>query len=318
MSDYAVSVLVPVYNAARYMETCATSLFSQTLPKIEYVFVDDGSPDNSMEILNAVIQQFPHRQQAIKIIRRAENRGISAARQAAFDAATGEYFLAMDSDDYIEPNMIELLWLEAKRNNADVVFCDYVSEKGAKSVVRKFPFHDSNERLVEAAIRGDSAFWNKLIKRSILVDNNIRTLEGIDHGDDLAVLVKILAYAQDFSYLPLPLYHYIESNAQSVTKAFKPKHIQDRLKLVDEVVSFLEQFGAQYSRQIVLMKALRKAKILLLTNADQHYINLYPEINPLLPALKVSNYTKLILLLAATRSALLLKIWLKMLRLIGK
>lgn len=318
MPNYAVSVLVPVYNASNYIETCANSLFAQTLKEIEYIFVDDGTPDNSIELLRVVLQRFPHRSADVKIITHKINSGISAARQTAFDMATGEYILAMDSDDYIAEKMIELLYNEVKAKNADVVFCDYVSETEQNTVVHKFPFSSEKSKLIEAAIRGDSALWNKLFKRSLLTDYKIRTLEGIDHGDDLAVLVKILCHAQVFSYLPMPLYHYVESNTLSTTKVFKLKHIHDRLKLVDEVVNYLAKFGNLYSEQIALMKALRKAKILLLTNADKQYINLYPEINSHLLSLKLSYYTKIILLLSTTRNNFLLKLWLRFLKQIGK
>ena len=100
MPKYKVSILIPVYNSEKYIQKCARTVFAQTLKEVEYVFVDDGSTDSGIDLLLQEIQKFPERFNDICIIRHERNRGISAARQTAFDRASGEYILAMDSDDY--------------------------------------------------------------------------------------------------------------------------------------------------------------------------------------------------------------------------
>ena len=318
MPNYKVSILIPVYNSEKYIQKCARTVFAQTLKEVEYVFVDDGSTDSGIDLLLQEIQKFPERFNDICIIRHERNRGISAARQTAFDRASGEYILAMDSDDYIEPEMLEQLYNEALVSGADIVFCDFVSETENKSIRKNFSFSPSKNKLIEVAIRGESALWNKLFRRNLLTSYNIKTLDGIDHGDDLAVLVKLLFHAEKFSYLPVPFYHYIESNCQSTTKAFKPKHIDDRINLVNEVVEYLKKEEKTYQYEILLMKALRKAKILLLTNGEKQYIGLYNEINPYIFKLKVTTYTRIILILSNISIPSILKIYLWLLKKAGK
>ena len=157
MPKYKVSILIPVYNSEKYIQKCARTVFAQTLKEVEYVFVDDGSTDSGIDLLLQEIQKFPERFNDICIIRHERNRGISAARQTAFDRASGEYILAMDSDDYIEPEMLEQLYNEALVSGADIVFCDFVSETENKSIRKNFSFSPSKNKLIEVAIRGESA-----------------------------------------------------------------------------------------------------------------------------------------------------------------
>jgi len=118
---YKVSILIPIYNASGFIEKCAESVFSQTFESIEYIFVDDCTPDDSIQKLNQVLERFPHRKKAVTVLRNNKNEGISYSRQRAFDVATADYFLAMDSDDWIEPDMIENLYNKAIETNADMV-----------------------------------------------------------------------------------------------------------------------------------------------------------------------------------------------------
>ncbi len=310
MLAYKVSILIPVYNSSKFIERCAHSVFSQTFESVEYIFVDDCSTDDSMLILNKVIDNYPARKVAVRIITHDVNKGISAARQTAFDKAVGDYFIAMDSDDYIEPTMVELLYKKATEANSDMVYCLFFSESKNKQLVNYPNFKNNKVHLLQQAILGNSAYWNKLILRRILVENKISALNGIDHGDDLIVLAKIIYFSTNFAYLPIPLYHYVEYNVNSTTKKFKPKYIEDRLKLVEDLDKFFSSIVDYqlYQSSIILLKAIRKAVIIRLTNADEKYIGLYPEINSHVFELKLKPVDKLILYLAKRKQIILLKI----------
>lgn len=313
MTKPLVSILIPVYNVSLYIERCAASVFAQTYPNIEYVFVDDGSSDDSLDKLRQTMVQYPERVHQVTILRSKENKGISAARQKAFDHATGEYWLAMDSDDFIELKMIQRLVEKALDTGADIVYCDYYSERTGQTLVCKTPYLDNKSDLMEFAVRGHSAYWNKLIKRDLLVKNNIRTLESIDHGDDLAVLIKLLYFANITAYVDEPLYHYLEMNNQSTTKKFKPKYIEDRLQLVQHIEMFLSNVedAEKYEKLLILLKAIRKVRLIRLSKGDAHWNNMYPEINAKLSGLSLPVSSKLILALSRWNLNFLLKIWLK-------
>lgn len=102
-----VSVIVPIYGVEKYIERCARSLFEQTLDDIEYIFVDDCSPDKSIEILNAVIADYPQKIPYIKIIQHKKNKGLPLARRSGWKAATGEYIANCDSDDWVDSALFE-------------------------------------------------------------------------------------------------------------------------------------------------------------------------------------------------------------------
>ena len=104
-----VSILVPVYGVEKYIEKCAVSLFEQSYEDIEYIFVNDCTPDRSIEVLRGTIARYPQRQKQVVIIDHDVNRGLGAARHTATDAATGELVMHVDSDDYLMPHAVEHL-----------------------------------------------------------------------------------------------------------------------------------------------------------------------------------------------------------------
>lgn len=125
MCDYKISIIVPIFKVRNFIERCLCSLFGQTLKELEYIFIDDASPDDSIEILEDVIARYPHRKDQVRIVRHAENKGLPAARNTGLALATGEYVFHCDSDDFVEEDMLEEMYKVAKENDADMVYCDF-------------------------------------------------------------------------------------------------------------------------------------------------------------------------------------------------
>ncbi|MEA4983760.1 MAG: glycosyltransferase family 2 protein [Paludibacter sp.] len=316
MSSPNVSILIPVYNASLFIERCANSVFSQTFSSIEYVFVDDGSVDDSIHKLEKVLNNYPNRQYAVQILKHQVNKGISAARQTALDHASGQYVFMMDSDDYVENNLVEMLYNKAVSCKSDLVYCPFFVEYENKSDLSSIYFSNNNRKMIDQAIKGNASYWNKLISRSLLVNNNIRTLDGIDYGDDLAVLVKVIYYARNICYLPFPLYHYVQYNTDSCTKKFKLKYIDDRLIMVDYISNFLESVpdAVNYRKSIWLLKATRKERLLRLMGPEDRFIGLYPEINHHIFSVDIKLSSKILLLLSRQKFKKILKIYIKLLK----
>ena len=120
-----VSIIIPVYKAEQYIDRCVRALFGQNLRDLEYIFVDDCSPDRSIDVMEQVLREYPDRQQQVKIIRHRRNMGVGQSRQDGIDEATGEYIIHCDPDDWVEPEMYYLMYDAACRTNADIVVCDY-------------------------------------------------------------------------------------------------------------------------------------------------------------------------------------------------
>lgn len=116
-----ISILTPIYGVEKYIEQCARSLFEQSYASIEYIFVDDCTPDNSIGILQSLLKEYPERAQQVRIIHHDRNRGVGAARQTALMAATGDYLLFADSDDMLPEDAVEKLTTKAESTHADLI-----------------------------------------------------------------------------------------------------------------------------------------------------------------------------------------------------
>ena len=170
-----VSIIIAVYNCEKYIEKCVRSLFEQTLDGIEYIFVNDATPDKSIEILKSTIEDYPARKYQIKIINLEVNGGVSNARRVGIKKATGEYIIHTDSDDWVEKEMYERLYLIAKETDADIVGCNFIHEFPNM----QYEFHQQYANNIEENIRRliDGRIFpslcTSLTRRSVIERNGI-------------------------------------------------------------------------------------------------------------------------------------------------
>lgn len=274
---YQVSVIIPIYKVEKYIERCARSLFKQTLESIEFIFVDDCSPDNSITILRNVLNEYPNRISATKIIKHERNRGLAAARNTGRDIAQGEYLISCDSDDWVEENMYELMYQKAQQTNADIVICDW-EEVYATTKKRIFtnPPTD-NIKCVAALLSGKihGSVVNKLIKKSLYTKNNIQCKEGMNFCEDLYVTYRLLYFAQSIAYINLPLYHYNQTNLNSYSSTRLSKTSQQGLIELSRAVKnfFEEQKEENISIKKAILYRINEIKSSILLNGDISYAN---------------------------------------------
>ena len=166
-----VSVLVPVWNVEKYIERCARSIFEQTYDNLEIIFVDDYTPDNSIQIIERILLEYPQRVKQTQIIHHEHNRGLSAARNTAVDACNGEFIFHVDSDDWVELNAIELLLKKQQETDADIVtgcayrhFIDKVRKINVDGV--NLNRRDTLFALIERKI--SVSIWKRLIRTGFL------------------------------------------------------------------------------------------------------------------------------------------------------
>jgi len=190
-----ISVIVPVYNAEKYLEQCATSLLSQTCLDMEIILVNDGSTDSSRLMCDGYCAAYP---EIIKVIHQ-KNAGVSAARNAGLDAATGEWICFVDSDDWVEPDMIETML--AHSESADVHIYGHYKKYLYKTITWKY----SNNALSEETKKNyrhqkqiliNSAVWGKLIRRSLIEKINLRFCIGLPRGEDQIFLLYVIHHAE--------------------------------------------------------------------------------------------------------------------------
>ena len=174
---------MPIYNVERYIERCARSVFEQTYENLEFIFVDDATPDDSVKILERVAEDYPQWKGRIKILYHDHNRGLAAARNTLVDNCKGVFITHVDSDDWVEPNMVELLMKRQQETDADIVterMMAHLDDGTEKEAILGYNLED--EELFMAYMR-HSVRWmmiGKLIRTSLYMENGVRAVEGIN------------------------------------------------------------------------------------------------------------------------------------------
>lgn len=188
--EYKVSVIIPVYKVEKFVERCVRSLMEQTMDGIEYIFVDDASPDDSILILHKVLVDYPERSERVKILVHSENKGLPAARNTGLAVAKGEYVFHCDSDDFVEKDLLSTLYEVACCEKADIVWSDYyVSYPNNERYMRQ-PSYDTPEAALKGMLHGRMKYnvWNKLVKRSLYIEHDITFPAGYAMGEDMTMM----------------------------------------------------------------------------------------------------------------------------------
>lgn len=270
-----VSVIIPVYGVERYIERCAVSLFEQTLDDIEYIFVDDCSPDRSIEILNQVIGEYPRRKDQVQIIHHASNQGLALARQTGLKAATGEYIAHCDSDDWVDNDMYSQMYSEAITNNSDVVICDYILTNGTSDMgIIKSCHADTPKQEIKNCLfqRDPWSLWNKLFRKKVY--SNIQYPKDA-MGEDMATTIQLLWNCESMSYISKPYYKYYY-NPESITKKVTRENCINRFeqlsKNTDIVLNFLNSNGAKiFEAELVVYKNFIRSVLYPLVYDRKYY-----------------------------------------------
>lgn len=222
-----VSVIIPFFKVAPFIERCAEALLGQTLGDVEFIFVDDASPDESRGILEEVIARHPERN--ARIVTHEANKGLPAARNTGLQYAAGEFIYHCDSDDWPEVTMLEIMYDAAVRENADIVYCDFLMEfeKGARYMTN--PDYSEPERMIkEGFLAGLMKYnvWNKLVRRDLYLKSGIRFPEGHGMGEDMTMIL-LATYASRTAHVKEALYHYVKLNSNAFSNTFSERHLAD-------------------------------------------------------------------------------------------
>lgn len=253
-----ISIIVPVYNVEKYIDKCLKSLTQQTLQDIEIIIVNDGSLDKSIDIIKKYVKQNPTK---IKYYEK-KNGGLSSARNYGLEYATGEYIAFLDSDDYVETNMYEEMYILAKKEKADMVECDFLWEweYGKKIFDKRREYKIKEEMMKKPRV----VAWNKIYKREILNKYKIRFPEGLIY-EDMEFFYKLLPHINKMSYLNKYFVHYTQRE-DSITNRQTEK-IEDIFKILDNIFDYYkeqnlynkyEKVIKYMSRRILLGSSLKR------------------------------------------------------------
>ena len=228
-----VSVIIPVYNVEEYIDKCLKSLVNQTLKEIEIIVVNDGSPDNSQKIIDKYVKKYPNKVKSfIK-----ENGGQGSARNYGLLQANGEYIAYVDSDDWVETNMLEEMYNKAISNNSDIVVCgnNVVSMNG--EIIKVEPaviYNDTNLDI----LFGKMAVWNKIYKKELLLKNKIEFRQKVWY-EDIDFSVKILFDSLNVSFVDKPFYNYLLRPGSTMNNSNIKRNLELNLAF-DEMINYFK------------------------------------------------------------------------------
>lgn len=284
-----VSVIVPVYNAERYIERAIISLMEQSLENVQFVIIDDGSKDNSFAIIKQVIERYHARQHQVILIHR-ENRGVAATRAQGMELATGDYIIHFDSDDWAENDWLETLYNKAVASDADVIICNFFVECLNKTLVANENVASSGQDCVKKLLVGDisNSSCNKLVKANLFREHEITFHSKYDMGEDFFVTFLVFMNAKKVVHINKPLYHYNRLNENSLTKSYSKKALDDLIGIVGLTEHYLNKANVidLYANELGVFKLGVKLQFVLHFHNDIERIklafDLYPDTNKLI------------------------------------
>lgn len=288
-----VSVIIPIYNVEPYIARCARSLFEQTLDSIEYIFINDCTPDRSMNILQQVLDNYPKRKNQVLILNQPRNLGAAKAREDGIKAAKGEYIIHCDSDDWVDVDMYRLLYEKAITEKLDMVICDWYETDGTQHIPIKQNLNiqsDLLRGLINRSISG--SLCNKLVAHYIY--REIRNFPSAHMMEDVNYSIQLTTYCRGkIGYIDKTLYYYYRNN-QSICNHPNDKACLARCKQactnIDDIISFLKknQLYYKYRHELVVLKNSARVFIwpLYMREPRKYYTiwrSVYPEINKVYP-----------------------------------
>lgn len=260
--DALISVIVPVYKVEPYIHKCVDSIINQTYRNLEIILVDDGSPDNCP----AICDEYAKQDDRIEVIHK-ENGGLSDARNAGLEIATGEYISFIDSDDWVEYGFIESQFQFMVLNDVDIVECGitYVYDKRQEDIISDdASISYSNQGAIDDLIRKETfktVVWNKLYKKKVI--SQVMFEVGKINEDEFWTY-KVFANAKKIGYLKIPLYNYLQRS-----DSIMGQYSINRLDYIDAVVERNEFINRKYpelafqSKYSVLLSLLYHGQLLV-------------------------------------------------------
>lgn len=249
-----VSVIIPIYQADKTLCKALDSVLGQTLTEFEVILIDDGSTDNSRYICD----EYVRKDKRVKVVHQS-NKGVSAARQCGIERARGEYSIHVDPDDWVEPEMLQELYRCAKKNDADMVICDfYINSPVMQSYIRQKPSSlESRVVLKEIFDHLMGSCCNKLIRTACYRKYNISFPNELSFCEDEYVICSLLKHDIKVDYLPKAFYHYVKDSAQgSLSKHYNKNSLHKDLQLRELYATLLQGTGVEehaYQRKSAAM-----------------------------------------------------------------
>ncbi len=286
-----VSVVVPVYGVEKYIERCARSLFEQTLEDMEFVFVDDCTKDNSIAILEKVIQDYPKRKDQLKIIHHEQNKGLSHARETGVKNATGDFIGHCDSDDWVAKEMYEEMYSYAISGEYDFVKCGF-RKTDQKTIDEINTVYTASGGIIDSLIavdyllkwKGWNSIWDTLIRADLYRKTDIQYTNN-SMLEDFFVVSQLLSYANKIGVVDKPFYNYYV-NPQSICNtpsvdSFIDRTIQAKANMDWILTSLKKRYNIKKSSELTAKWGVKNILIPVMDTdkGKEYWKQIYPGLN---------------------------------------
>lgn len=258
-----VSIIIPAYNAEKYIDKCLYQIVNQTINDFEVIIINDGSTDNTLKKL----RKYEKKYKFIKVYSQS-NVGQATTRNNAIELVKGEYITFIDVDDFIDTTFLEEMLEEAEKTKADIVYCDYYKYYGNSKL--KLVKNDMHPILI------NPSSWGKLYKTSFIKKSNLKFLEG-KIFEDIAIIPILLGIGKT-SYIPLPLYYYNNENTSSIRLDIYNRKLEDLFESIDETIYNFKKHKiyTKYKKEIEFMylNSFIKNGVLMFSNYNEGINNI--------------------------------------------
>jgi len=251
MSKIDISIIVPIYNAEKYLNKCLDSLMAQTKEELEFILVNDGSTDNTEQIIKE------YQDKRIKYFKN-KNQGIGKTRNFGIEKAKGKYIMFLDSDDYLEKNACEVLFNKAEKDNLDIVICDFykIYDNGSKEEVKQPSFKNSSLKDNPKILNENLSPWAKLYRRDLISKNSIKFVENLKY-EDAPFVAEALDKAKRIGKVEECLnYYVIHGNSETTVR---DKRVFDILLVIDKIRKY-------FAKKTYIKEDLDKLTVRMITN----------------------------------------------------
>ncbi len=292
-----ITVIIPVYNVSQYIEKCVRSLFEQTLEDIEFIFVNDCTPDNSITVIERLLEEYPHRKTTARIVTTPQNSGQATARRYGIIEATGDFIIHCDGDDWVDTDLYERLYNTAIYDNADIVICDEIYEYDTGSELHEIQSLPENcKDVVRYWYRNILGMFchNKLVKRSLYTHNDILPYEGLNMWEDNGIMMRLFYYGNKLSQIHGSHYHYNRSNINAMTAGYGEKQVMQMIGIAQHLTDFFDAQpdSADFVKTVKALQFL--AKINLITDKFsniERYRTIFPKSETIMSELDIRAFS---------------------------
>lgn len=247
-----ISVIVPIYNAEKYLNKCVDSLINQTKKELEFILVNDGSTDKTEEIIKS------YKDSRIKYFKN-KNQGIGKTRNFGIEKATGKYIMFLDSDDYLKNNACEILYKSVEKTDADLAICDFykIYDSGVEEKIKLLSFKPTTLRKTPSLVNKiNLAPWNKLYKKELITKNKIKFVENLKYEDAPFVIEAFSKAGKIIKVDEYLNYYLIHGNSETTVR---DKRCFDILKIIDLI-------RKNTKNEAYLQEEINKLTVRIITN----------------------------------------------------